>query len=178
MAHQTTTLLRPHKEHSIRLMAQAKEELAAGDPWQAAEKAWGAFSHALKALADERHWEYEDHGQVRPIVNALVAESNDPQLRYEAGIAHHLHTNYYRDSYTLEEIARDHIDVESGLSKLEAISRRYREDAEYRRRADALRPPNSRFDRWRQRWERIPTEANGGGGNGDAGTGDSGFPIG
>ena len=173
MAHQTTTPLRPHKEHSVRLMRQAKEELAAEDHLQAAEKAWGAFSHALKALADERHWEYNDHVQVRPIVNALAAESNDPELRYEAGIAHHLHTNYYRDSYTLEEIALDHIDVESGLSKLEEIGRRYREDAEYRRRADALRPPNSRFDTRRRRWERIPTD--GGGGNGTAGTGD--FPA-
>ena len=173
MAHQTTNPRRPHKEHSVRLMAQAKQELAAGDDLQAAEKAWGAFSHALKALADERHWEYSDHVQVRPIVNALVAESNDPQLRYEAGIAHHLHTNYYRDSYTLEEIARDHIDVESGLRKLEEISRRYRDDAEYRRRADALRPPNSRYDRRQGRWERIPT--NGSSSNGDAG--DGSFPA-
>ena len=173
MAHQTTTPRRPHKEHSVRLMAQAKQELAAGDDLQAAEKAWGAFSHALKALADERHWEYNDHGQVRPIVNALVAESGDRELSHEAGIAHHLHTNYYRDSYSLEDIASDHIDVESGLSKLEEISRRYRDDAEYRRRADALRPPNSRFDRRRGRWERIPT--NGAGGNGDAG--DGSFPA-
>ena len=175
MAHQTTNPRRPHKEHSVRLMAQAKQELAAGDDLQAAEKAWGAFSHALKALADERHWEYNDHVQVRPIVNALVAESNDPQLRYEAGIAHHLHTNYYRDSYTLEEIARDHIDVESGLSKLAEISRRYRDDAEYRRRADGLRPPNSRFDTRRRRWERIPTNGAGDGSDGDAG--DGGFPA-
>ena len=93
---------------------------------------------------------------------ALVHESGDEELHGEAAIAHHLHANYYRDAYSLEDIGLDHIKVEALLNRLESISRRYRDDAEYRRRADALRPPNSRFDTRRRRWERIPAGANGG----------------
>ena len=38
------------------LLAQAKQELAAGDPRQASEKGWGAAAQMVKALAADRGW--------------------------------------------------------------------------------------------------------------------------
>lgn len=155
MAHRTTSPIDLHAVHSATLMEQAKEQLGLGDRLQASEKTWGAFAHALKVVADERHWEYSDHAQVNPIVLALVEESEDPELRRDAYIAQHLHTNYYRDAVGIEDIALLHTDVASAIDKLQRISRRYRDDPEYRKRADELRPPNSRYDTRRREWERI-----------------------
>ena len=75
MAHRSARPRRPHAQHSATLMQHAKEELEKGDLLQAAEKTWGAFSHGVKVVANERHWEYRNHGQINAIVDALVEES-------------------------------------------------------------------------------------------------------
>lgn len=150
------TPIEPHEVHSERLMNQAREELAKLDRVQAGEKAWGAFSHALKVIADERGWAYDSHSQLWPIIQALVEESDDPQLRLQAIVAEHLHTNYYRDIRRVEDVAQDLVEVASALARLREIRRRYAEDADYRRQADALRPPHSRYDVRRRRWLHEP----------------------
>ena len=159
MAHRTTSPIDLHNVHSATLMEHAKEQLALGDRLQASEKAWGAFAHALKVVADERHWEYSDHVQVNPIVMALVEESENPELRHEAYMAQHLHTNYYRDAVRIEDIALLHTDVESAIDKLQRISQRYQDDPEYLKHADELRPPNSRYDVRSRSWERITPDS-------------------
>ena len=155
MAHRAAKPKRPHARHSVILMQHAKEQLEKGDHLQAAEKTWGAFVHSVKDIANQRHWEYLDHGQLNPIIRALVHESGERRLINESQIAQSLHRNYYNDEHELEEIAEMQQDVESALARLREISRRYRIDRAYRRRADALRPPNSRYDLRRHRWERI-----------------------
>ena len=155
MAHRAAKPKRPHARHSATLLRHAKEELEKGDHLQAAEKAWGAFVHGVKAVANERHWEYLDHSQLNPIIRALVNESGESRLVNESQIAQSLHRNYYNDEHELEDIAVMQIEVESGLARLREISRRYRTDAEYRERANTLRPTNSRYDLRRHRWEPI-----------------------
>lgn len=150
------TPIEPHEVHSERLMRHARQELAKDDRPQASEKMWGAFSHGLKAVVDERPWAYTDHGQVKAIVEALALESDAPELQDEAVFAHYLHLNYYRDLDRPADIARYHGKVESALARLREIRRRYAEDADYRRQADALRPPHSRYDVRRRRWLHEP----------------------
>ena len=47
-----------YQQASQRFLAQAKEELAAGDLQQASEKGWGAAAQMLKAIAEQRGWEH------------------------------------------------------------------------------------------------------------------------
>ena len=155
MVHRAARPKRPHARHSVILMQHAKEQLEKGDHLQAAEKAWGAFVHSVKDIASQRHWEYLDHSQLNPIIRALIHESGETRLVNESRIAQQLHRNYYNDEDELEDIAAMQQDVESALARLREISRRYRTDREYRRRADRLRPPNNRYDPRRNRWERI-----------------------
>ena len=155
MAHSTTRPRRPHALHSAMLMQHAKDELEKGDLLQAAEKTWGAFAHAVKDVANQRHWEYRNHGQINAIVEALVNESGERQLASVSGIAQRLHRNYYDDELPPQTIGIMQQDVESVLARLREISRRYRTDPEYREYADTLRPPNSRYDLRRHQWERI-----------------------
>ena len=156
MAHRPTKPNRPHAERSATLMRHAKEELQKGDHLQAAEKTWGALAHAVKDVANQRHWEYRNHGQINAIVDTLVDESGETLLINASGLAQHLHRNYYDDEYSLQTIGIMQQTVEAGLARLRAISRRYRTDPEYRERADTLRPPNSRYNLSRRQWEPIP----------------------
>ena len=157
MVYHTTTPFEPHAVHSERLMRHAWRELAQGDRAQASEKAWGAFAHGLKVVANERFWEYMDHNQVRPIVLALFRESGDPELQTAASVAHELHINYYCDEFEPEQIEHGLQIVEDCLERLKGLSRRYREDAEYREQADALLPPYRTYNARLRQWEPLPT---------------------
>ena len=139
-------------------MEHAREQLELGDRAQASEKMWGAFSHALTVVADARHWEYKNHAQARPIVMALVEESDDNDLLADAITANELHENYYQDLLDPPEIERSHRLVEQAIGKLNAIHQRYQTDPEYRRRADALTPPNSRYLIRARRWAPLPAQ--------------------
>ena len=158
MPHRDEEPIEPHEIHRERLMQHAKEQLELGDRAQASEKMWGAFSHALKVIADDRHWEYQKHAQARHILLALVEESGDHTLYANGKVANDLHENYYQDLMDLEEIEIARPSVERGLEQLHEIHQQYQNDPEYRRRADALVPPNSRYLIRQRRWEPITAE--------------------
>ena len=158
MPHRDKEPLETHETHSERLRQHARQQLALGDRAQASEKMWGAFSHALTMVADARHWEYKNHAQAWHIVEALVAESGDIDLLSEANAAETLHENRHQDDLELPTIARFHKIVERGIGKLHALQQRYESDPEYRRRADALVPPNSRYLVRQRRWEPLPAD--------------------
>ena len=158
MPHRANEPIEPHETHSERLMQHAKQQLALGDRAQASEKMWGAFAHTLTVVADARHWEYKTHAQAKPIVEALVIESGDNDLLGEATIAGRLHENYYQDLLKPATIAGFQMIVERAIGRMKEIHRQYQSDPEYRRRADALTPPNSRYLVRRRRWEPIVPE--------------------
>ena len=159
MVYHTTNPIEPHAVHRERLMRHAWRELARGDRAQASEKMWGAFAHGLKVVANECHWEYQNHAQVNHLVMALIRESGELELQKEARTAQTLHMNYYCDELQPAQIELDLREVERGLGRLHRISQRYRDDADYRARADELLPPYSRYNFRERRWE--PLSVNG-----------------
>ena len=50
-----------YQQASQLFLAEAKQELAAGDLPQASEKGWGATAQTLKAVAEQRGWEHSQH---------------------------------------------------------------------------------------------------------------------
>ena len=97
--------IEPHRTHSQRLMEHAEQQLAKGDRLQASEKAWGAIAHQIKAIANQRGWNYETHQQVYGIVGRLAKETEDPELvNHLFSLANGLHQNYYRDSVPLDRL--------------------------------------------------------------------------
>ena len=141
--------------HSERLMRHAWDALANNDLDAASENGWSAFVQAVKAVADERCWEYPNINLVRPVVSALWEESGDPELQSELNTATMLYINYRCDDMERDEIELDLQTVAKGLERLKGISRRYREDAEYRARADALLPPYRTYNPRRRQWEPL-----------------------
>ena len=180
----TTPAMREnHEQHSQRLMAHAKAQLAAGDLLQASEKAWGGFAHKAKAVAYQRDWRYRRHQQINNIIHALSQESEDLELVACSSLAQGLHVNFYENWYLLPQIAAVQKVVERGIAKLEAIAQRYDTEPDYRRRADALNPPGRTPPRPpgtgvnqiitaypdRRRRRRRNRNGNGNGGNPDGG---------
>ena len=137
----TPAMRENHEQHSQRLMAHAKAQLAAGDLLQASEKTWGGFAHKAKAVGYQRGWRYRRHQQINNIIYALSQESEDLELVACSSVAQELHVNFYEDWYTFPQIAALQELVERGIAKLDAIAQRYDTEPDYRRRADALNPP-------------------------------------
>ena len=151
-----------HETHCETLMAHAVAMLEQEDRPQASEKAWGAFSHQLQVICDQRHWEYVNHAQMWYIIMALVDESapGDAENLYaEATVADKLHRNYYHDEMELYEIEQGHFAVRRAIATLQEIVQRYADSPAYRAQADALCPPNSRYVLRARQWQPL-TAAN------------------
>ena len=70
-------------------LAQAIEELERDDLRQASEKGWGAAAEILKAVAAERGWAHQSHRALYGIVDTLVEETGDQDLRRQFATAGH-----------------------------------------------------------------------------------------
>ncbi len=120
----TTTIQPPvesHETQSHRLIRQAEECLALGDPFQAAENAWSATDHYLKAIADRRGWRYETHFDSFRVVQNLADEENNPQISLLFSAAHDLYRNCDIDVIPLDFLADQIGDVKEFLALLHAI---------------------------------------------------------
>ena len=109
-----------HTEISRRFLQQAKEELGNGDQLQASEKAWGAFAHALKAIAQSRGWRHQGHNHVIAIGYQIGREHSLSDLQLATTYANTLHENFY-EHYVGRRVIQDGIDlIEPLLPELEA----------------------------------------------------------
>lgn len=109
----------PHRCHADQLMEHAEAMLEEGDRLQAAEKAYGAYRHELKALAEEQGW--EDNKNTQPDLRRRVIELAQKQLNKEEDrmrllmtVPRDLHENFYKDTRPLDEI-RDGIEFTKEL---------------------------------------------------------------
>ena len=107
-----------YQQASQRFLAQAKQELAAGDLQQASEKGWGAAAQMLKAIAEQRGWEHNRHRHYLRIASRLRAETGDGDIRRLFGGASLLHENFYENDMETDDVADGLDDVEALMDKL------------------------------------------------------------
>ena len=103
----------PHSDHADRLMEHAEAMLEEGDRLQASEKAWGAYVHQMKALAEEKGWPYHSTWDLDSL-NAKVAKLAYEELGEKEGevldmanAADTLHNNFYGDVKAIPVIRRN-----------------------------------------------------------------------
>ena len=96
---------RKYQQASENFLAQARQELAAGDLPQASEKGWGATAQILKAIAELRGWEHGRHRHFLRIASRLRAETGDGDIHRLFGSASLLHENFYEDEMQAEDVA-------------------------------------------------------------------------
>ena len=94
-----------HIRTAHEFLDESDREFADGDILQGSEKLWGAFSHAVTALAQVRGWEYGTHRKTIEAGERLVNELNDSSLAGAVSEARHFHKNFYNNFLEDYEIA-------------------------------------------------------------------------
>ncbi len=115
------TQAQTYQEASRRLLEQGFVELAQGDTQQASEKGWGAAAQMLKSIAEQRGWEHKGHRLIRRVASRLADETGDRNIRRLYRVADSLHTNFYEDLDTVEDVADGLEDVRQFLDILEPL---------------------------------------------------------
>ena len=107
-----------YQERSKRYLAKAHEELEAGDLEQASEKGWGAAALMVKAVAEQRGIPHRKHGFLFTLVEDLVDETGDAELRRLFDSANALHTNFYEGDFGRRAVNRRLPDIERFVEKM------------------------------------------------------------
>jgi len=100
---------------------EAKALLERRDSVQASEKAWGAASQIVKALAAKEGRELRSHRELWEYISELRRRRNDPEVSALWSRANTLHTNLYEDWMPLDEVELSMRDVERLVEKLRGL---------------------------------------------------------
>ena len=113
-----------HREISAQFLDHAEDEFRRGDLLQASEKAWGAVSHSVNAVARQRSWPLGSHRRLIENANKLI--SRDPvQASHRRRLLRSveaLHANFYQ-AFLDEDSVREGIeDAKELISTLEDLN--------------------------------------------------------
>ena len=97
MTLETNMQTRDHLRTARKFLKAADREFDAGDHLQASEKLWGAASHALIAVAQQRNWPHGSHRALKKAARLLVDETGDMALLAGFAFAEKFHANFYHD---------------------------------------------------------------------------------
>ena len=97
MALETNMQTRDHVRTARVFLTAADREFTAGDHLQASEKLWGAASHALIAVAQQRNLPHGSHRALKKAAQLLVDETGDGTLHAGFAVAEKFHANFYHD---------------------------------------------------------------------------------
>ena len=97
-------------------LEQSDQEFAKGDVVQASEKLWGATSHAIKAVAEQRGWDHGKNSHRRLVVRQLAEEYEEFWLRAGYAAAEQFHANFY-NNFMEDDAIEDYRPIVHGLVK-------------------------------------------------------------
>ena len=98
-------LTQEHVETARDFLAAAERELTEGDELQGSEKMWGAASHAIMAVAQQRDAPYGNHRAMLTVARRVADELDDDALRAGLIAAQHFHANFYHGFLESEDLA-------------------------------------------------------------------------
>ena len=99
-------IVQEHIQTARDFLYQSDREFNAGEILQGSEKLWGAASHAVMSVAQQRGWSLGSHRDLKDAISRLSEEYNDPALRAEFAVAEKFHANFYHgfmEDYELED---------------------------------------------------------------------------
>ena len=107
-----------HSQTALEFLTASDAEFAAGDHLQASEKLWGAASHAVMAVADQRGWECRSHRAMKNSVQRIADQYGDEVLNGNFAAAEKFHSNFYHDEMEDFEIAIDRPTVHAFVHRM------------------------------------------------------------
>ena len=114
---------RVYRDASRPLLAQAMGEWESGDLRQASEKGWGAAAQVVKAVAEQRGWQHNNHRLLHQIMGRIVNETGDQEISTLFLATSGLHTNFYEDAFPSQMVRDGLQDVGRLLDKLDTLFR-------------------------------------------------------
>ncbi len=107
-----------YTELNDKYLREADELLRKHDMPQASEKLWGAFVHAIKAVAEERGRTLGMHRSIAQFV--LILEKEAPELGLHDAFRHAegLHANFFEDHLPDQSVRVSAAVVRSSIGKL------------------------------------------------------------
>lgn len=109
-----------HLKLCEKYLKEAEDFLAKKDYVRASEKAWGATSQIVKALAAKEGKELVSHASLWAYMDELAEKLGDVELRHLWGRANNLHQNFYEDWMPPREVELSVRDVKAFVEKLRA----------------------------------------------------------
>jgi hypothetical protein len=110
-----------HLKLSEKYLKDAEEFLAKEDYVQASEKAWGAASQIVKALAAREGRGLRSHGELHKQVAKIARETKDEEIRSLWQSAGMLHQNFYENWLPPEMVEGNVKDVKRFVEKLRQL---------------------------------------------------------
>jgi len=107
-----------HLKLCEKYIGEAEEYLEKRDYIQASEKAWGAASQIVKALAAREGRELRSHASLWEYMDELAERLGDKELRYLWSRANNLHQNSYENWMPSREVELAVNDVKMLIDKL------------------------------------------------------------
>ena len=122
MALEVNLQTKEHAQTAREFLVASDREFEAGDHLQASEKLWGAASHALIAVAQQRNLPHGSHRALKNAARLLVAETGDMALLAGFLAAEKFHANFYHDFMEDFELDADRPTVKEFVDRLMALS--------------------------------------------------------
>ena len=122
MALEVNLQTKEHAQTAREFLVASDREFEAGDHLQASEKLWGAASHALIAVAQQRNLPHGSHRALKTAAQLLVDETGDMALLAGFLAAEKFHANFYHDFMEDFELDADRPTVKDFVDRLMALS--------------------------------------------------------
>ena len=97
-------LTQEHVETARGFLVAAEREFSEGDELQGSEKMWGAASHAIMAVAQQRGAPYGNHRAMLTVARRVADELDDDGLRAGLVAVQHFHANFYHGFLEHEDL--------------------------------------------------------------------------
>jgi hypothetical protein len=107
-----------HLKLCEKYIREAEEFLAKKDYVQASEKAWGAASQIIKAIAVKEGRELRSHAALWEYADILAEKIKDSEFRYLWRTANALHQNFYENWMPPREVEFSIKDIKNLIEKL------------------------------------------------------------
>jgi len=95
-----------YRKLNHKYLKDAEDLLSREDYVQASEKFWGAFAEMVKSVASERGLLTRSHLGIGEIVDVLQKEFKDFNLTEAYFAANSLHSNFYEEELTPEQVKK------------------------------------------------------------------------
>jgi len=110
-----------HLKFCEKYLREAENYLEKKDYVQASEKAWGAASQIVKALAAKEEREIRSHRELHEYVAEIIKKTNDNELRRLWSAAGELHRNFY-EAWLPPELVKGYIeDIKEFINKMKKL---------------------------------------------------------